>query len=78
MKIHPGRKAERISLKRKTELFHVVVDVLQESIDAGGSSISDYRNINGESGTMQNRLQMYGRKSCPKLRSGNEKHEDRR
>lgn len=64
MKIHPGRKAERISLKRKTELFHVVVDVLQESIDAGGSTISDYRNIDGESGTMQNRLQMYGRKSC--------------
>ena len=65
MKIHPGRKAERISLKRKTELFHVVVDILQESIDAGGSTISDYRKINGESGTMQNRLKMYGRKSCP-------------
>lgn len=65
MKIHPGRKVERISLKRQTELFHVVVDILQESIDAGGSSISDYRNINGESGSMQDRLQMYGRKTCP-------------
>ena len=50
MKIHPTRKARRISLKRKTELFHVIVDILQESIDAGGSTISDYRNINGESG----------------------------
>ena len=65
MKIHPGRKTERISLKRKKELFSVVVDILQESIDAGGSSISDYRSINGESGSMQNRLQMYGRKNCP-------------
>lgn len=65
MNIHPGRKAERISVKRKTELFQVIVDVLQESIDAGGSTISDYRTIDGESGTMQNRLQMYGRKSCP-------------
>lgn len=65
MKIHPGRKAERISLKRKTELFHVIVDILNESIDAGGSSISDYRNINGEAGTMQDRLKMYGRKTCP-------------
>jgi formamidopyrimidine-DNA glycosylase len=65
MNIHPGRIAERISLKRKSELFDVIVDVLQESIDAGGSSISDYRNINGEAGTMQDRLKMYGRKVCP-------------
>ena len=69
MKIHPGRKVERISLKRKTELFHVIVNILQESIDAGGSTISDYRNINGEAGTMQNRLMMYGRKSCPNCNS---------
>jgi formamidopyrimidine-DNA glycosylase len=64
MNIHPTRKAKRISLKRKTELFHVIVDILQESIDAGGSTISDYRNINGEAGGMQNRLKMYGRKVC--------------
>jgi formamidopyrimidine-DNA glycosylase len=64
MNIHPTRKAKRISLKRKTELFHVIVDILQESIDAGGSTISDYRNINGEAGGMQNRLKMYGRKFC--------------
>ncbi|MHA6260645.1 bifunctional DNA-formamidopyrimidine glycosylase/DNA-(apurinic or apyrimidinic site) lyase [Sporosarcina sp. CAU 1771] len=65
MNIHPGRKAERISEKRKIELFEVIVNVLQESIDAGGSTISDYRTINGESGNMQNHLQMYGRKKCP-------------
>lgn len=64
MNIHPGRTAERISEKRKKELFHAIVAVLQESIDAGGSSISDYRNINGEAGTMQDRLRMYGRKVC--------------
>ncbi|QUW22688.1 bifunctional DNA-formamidopyrimidine glycosylase/DNA-(apurinic or apyrimidinic site) lyase [Sporosarcina sp. Marseille-Q4063] len=64
MNIHPTRKARRISLKRKTELFYVIVKILQESIDAGGSTISDYRNINGESGDMQNRLKMYGRKVC--------------
>jgi formamidopyrimidine-DNA glycosylase len=64
MKIHPGRATERISEKRKRELFQEIVDVLQESIDAGGSSISDYRNINGEAGTMQTRLKMYGKKVC--------------
>lgn len=64
MKIHPARKVERISAVRKKELFHVIVAILQESIDAGGSSISDYRNINGESGSMQDRLKMYGKKTC--------------
>ncbi|WP_102691082.1 bifunctional DNA-formamidopyrimidine glycosylase/DNA-(apurinic or apyrimidinic site) lyase [Rummeliibacillus pycnus] len=65
MKIHPSRKISRISDKRKKELFQTIVSILQESIDAGGSSISDYRNINGEAGGMQDRLQMYGKKACP-------------
>ncbi|MFJ8262426.1 bifunctional DNA-formamidopyrimidine glycosylase/DNA-(apurinic or apyrimidinic site) lyase [Rummeliibacillus sp. NPDC094406] len=65
MKIHPSRKISRISEKRKTELFRTIVAILQESINVGGSSISDYRNINGEAGGMQNRLQMYGKKACP-------------
>ncbi|MFS0574885.1 bifunctional DNA-formamidopyrimidine glycosylase/DNA-(apurinic or apyrimidinic site) lyase [Sporosarcina sp. 179-K 3D1 HS] len=65
MKIHPGRKTERISMKRKRELFAEIVHILQESIEAGGSSISDYRNINGQAGSMQDRLKMYGRKVCP-------------
>lgn len=65
MKIHPGRAANRIRVERKKELFEVIVAILQESIDAGGSTISDYRNLSGESGTMQDRLQMYGQKQCP-------------
>ncbi|MCZ8536258.1 bifunctional DNA-formamidopyrimidine glycosylase/DNA-(apurinic or apyrimidinic site) lyase [Paenisporosarcina quisquiliarum] len=65
MRIHPGRKVKRISQKRLIPLFQMIVDVLNESISAGGSSISDYRNINGEAGGMQDRLQMYGKKQCP-------------
>lgn len=64
MKIHPNRAAHRISRKRRIELFKAVVDILMESIEAGGSTISDYRNINGESGGMQNRFAMYGKKQC--------------
>ena len=64
-KIHPARKVKRISEKRLIELFEAIVDVLKESISAGGSSISDYRNINGEAGGMQDRLQMYNKKACP-------------
>lgn len=64
MKIHPNRKAERISRLRKTQLFEAIAAILLESIEAGGSTISDYRNINGESGQMQNRFGMYGKKQC--------------
>lgn len=64
-KIHPARKMNRISEKRKRALFEEIVAVLRQSIEAGGSTISDYRNINGEAGSMQNRLKMYGKKVCP-------------
>ncbi len=64
MKIHPKRSAGRISKKRKVALFEAIVAILLESIEAGGSTISDYRNINGESGSMQNRFAMYGKKQC--------------
>lgn len=64
MKIHPNRAASRISRKRKIDLFSSIVAILAESIEAGGSTISDYRKVNGESGTMQNRFGMYGKKQC--------------
>lgn len=65
MKIHPARKVSRISKKRKIELFHTIQNILRESIEMGGSTISDYRNINGEAGGMQHRLKMYGKTICP-------------
>lgn len=65
MGIHPNRKVARISKERKIKLFQTIVDILKESIEMGGSTISDYRNINGEAGNMQHRLKMYGKKICP-------------
>lgn len=64
MLIHPGKTTSELSREQKTMLFHVICDVLQESIDSGGSTISDYRSINGGAGTMQHRLKMYGKKQC--------------
>lgn len=63
-KIHPARKIKRMSEKSKRVLFLEIVKVLRESIEAGGSTISDYRNVNGEAGGMQHRLKMYGKKEC--------------
>ncbi|HWL25300.1 MAG TPA: bifunctional DNA-formamidopyrimidine glycosylase/DNA-(apurinic or apyrimidinic site) lyase [Ureibacillus sp.] len=65
MGIHPARKVSKISKERKIKLFETIRDILHESIENGGSTISDYRNINGEAGGMQHRLKMYGKKQCP-------------
>ncbi|MBM7606869.1 formamidopyrimidine-DNA glycosylase [Lysinibacillus composti] len=69
MGIHPGRKTSRISKERKVQLFETIRTILLESIEMGGSTISDYRNINGEAGGMQHRLKMYGKKICPNCSS---------
>ncbi|AYC29824.1 DNA-formamidopyrimidine glycosylase [Paenisporosarcina cavernae] len=65
MRILPTKRVKTISIVKRRQLFQAIVNVLLESIEAGGSSISDYRSINGEAGSMQDRLQMYGKKNCP-------------
>ena len=64
-KIRPTKKVKSISKAKKMELFKAIVDVLKESIENGGSTISDYRSVNGGAGSMQDRLKMYSRKNCP-------------
>lgn len=71
-KIHPGRKVSQIDKAQLRQLFQEIVAVLTESIAFGGSSISDYRNINGEAGGMQHHLQMYGMKKCPMCHTNTE------
>ena len=63
-KIRPQTKTSDLHDAQKRALFAEIARILQESIDAGGSTISDYRNVNGEAGGMQHRLKMYGKKVC--------------
>lgn len=62
--IRPQTITSTLSDAQKRALFAQIVRILQESIDVGGSTISDYRNVNGEAGGMQHRLKMYGKKQC--------------
>lgn len=64
-KIRPTKKVKSISKAKKIELFYAIVNVLKESIENGGSTISDYRSVNGGAGSMQDRLKMYSKKICP-------------
>lgn len=59
--IHPKRKAGQISAKRAARLVPLIRDVLSEAIAAGGSSLRDYRQANGELGYFQHGFQVYDR-----------------
>jgi len=55
------RKAGKISAKRVASLVPIVRDVLNEAIAAGGSSLKDYRQADGELGYFQHGFQVYDR-----------------
>ncbi len=68
--ISPLRRAGQISAKRTASLVPVIRQVLAEAIDAGGSSLRDYRQTDGELGYFQHRFQVYDREGQPCITSG--------
>ncbi len=63
--ISPKRKAGRLSADRAAALVPVIRAVLSDAIDAGGSSLRDYRQADGELGYFQHRFDVYGREGEP-------------
>jgi len=59
--IKPQKKASLVTAAQYEKLWTEVKKVLQESINAGGSSISDFKNSYGEKGDFQNRFLVYDR-----------------
>jgi formamidopyrimidine-DNA glycosylase len=59
--ISPKRKAGKISEARIATLVPIVREVLSEAIDAGGSSLRDFRQADGELGYFQHSFEVYGR-----------------
>ena len=68
--IHPARKAGRISAARIAALVPLIRDVLTEAIAAGGSSLRDYRQSDGELGYFQHAFQVYDREGDACLTPG--------
>lgn len=65
--IRPRRRAASISREQLRKLYLSVREVLQEAIAAGGSSISDYVDADGEEGWFQFEHRVYGREGEPCL-----------
>lgn len=59
--IHPARAAGRISRARIEALADAIRTTLRAAIEAGGSSLRDYRQANGELGYFQHSFRVYGR-----------------
>jgi formamidopyrimidine-DNA glycosylase len=64
-KIHPTRIAGRLSRERLARLHKALRTVLQAAIRAGGSSVSDYVDADGEAGYFQIQHKVYGREGLP-------------
>lgn len=63
--INPVRKAGQLSKARVAALVPIIRQVLSEAIDAGGSSLRDFRQADGELGYFQHSFDVYGREGEP-------------
>ncbi|MGV6839388.1 MAG: bifunctional DNA-formamidopyrimidine glycosylase/DNA-(apurinic or apyrimidinic site) lyase [Planktomarina sp.] len=68
--ILPTKKAKNIPAKRVGTLVPIIGEVLRTAIDAGGSSLKDHRQTDGQMGYFQHSFQAYGREGQPCLRTG--------
>lgn len=63
--IHPERLAGSVAPKRLEKLVPAIKQVLLEAVEAGGSSLRDYVQTDGELGYFQTRFRVYDRENQP-------------
>ncbi len=68
--LRPRRRASSITREQLGRLHRAVQEVLREAIALGGSSISDYVDVDGEEGFFQLQHRVYGREGEPCLVCG--------
>jgi formamidopyrimidine-DNA glycosylase len=70
-RIHPERLARSVSVEEKKRLFRAIPKVLRRGLKYGGTSFRSYTNADGETGTNQEKLRVYGREgeSCRRCKA---------
>jgi formamidopyrimidine-DNA glycosylase len=63
--VHPRALSSRLSRDRAARLHAAIRDVLLESIESGGSSVSDYVDSDGRRGSFQLLHRVYGKEGQP-------------
>ena len=71
-KISPIKIANTISTKKTKDLYNSIIKILEKAIENRGSSIRDYRSIDGKLGNFQNNFIVYN-KAGEYLRFNNKK-----
>ena len=59
--IRPRRAAARLTRTECEQLAAAIREILAEAIEAGGTTISDFRGVDGSAGRFQRQLRVYGR-----------------
>ncbi len=68
--VKPTKQAGRLTRMECERVVTSIREVLEESIAAGGSTISDFKSAGGSSGYFQNQFQVYGREGLPCVKCG--------
>ena len=69
-RIHPATPADLVSRSKARDLHAAIRDVLEESVEAQGTTLNDYRTVNGEVGAFLEQLAVYGHAEEPCRRCG--------
>ncbi len=64
-RISPRRAAGRLTVKETETLTAHIKTVISQAIDAGGSSLKDFANTDGDLGYFQHSFDVYGREGSP-------------
>ena len=63
--VNPTQKAKDLAPDKAAALVPIIREILLDAIEAGGSSLKDFRQAGGELGYFQHRFRVYGREGEP-------------
>lgn len=63
--VSPLRKASTLTRAQCAKLVKIIREVLKRSIEAGGTTISDYKQVDGSEGHFVQQLKIYGKYGLP-------------
>ncbi|MEJ2289334.1 MAG: bifunctional DNA-formamidopyrimidine glycosylase/DNA-(apurinic or apyrimidinic site) lyase [Deinococcales bacterium] len=69
-RVHPETPARHVSAAKAALLHHAIREVLAASLQAQGTTLNDYRTVNGEVGAYLEQLDAYGHAEEPCPRCG--------
>jgi formamidopyrimidine-DNA glycosylase len=64
-RVHPARPGGSLGGAEIAVLHRSIRSVLRDALGASGTTLNDFRAVNGRSGRFQNRLSVYGREAEP-------------